>query len=119
MRITFDHIDNFLKMNTELERMIENSPDNSIDNNEIEGILSKTQLENVIPGFIRVEVLQGDAEAQREIDKDPIQILDGVEIESKYCCYDSTYQAPVSDKIILWETAIAALGKNFKTFYIV
>lgn len=111
MRITFNHVYNFLSMTMELEQLDKNAHEDHLDENEIDGSLSKLQLKNIIPGFIRVEVIQGDAKTQSESDKDPLQVIDGVKVDAKYCCRDSSGGAPPSENILLWETSVAALGK--------
>ena len=108
MRITGHHINHFLNVTKELEIISTEMKIKEEEDSEIQGPLSHHQTVNAIPGFIRVEVLQKEAKSQNK--KDPIAIADGVRVNGEYCCSELSGTVPKSEKMILWETGIAALG---------
>mmetsp|Transcript_16817 Transcript_16817/g.21849 ORF Transcript_16817/g.21849 Transcript_16817/m.21849 type:complete len:480 (+) Transcript_16817:86-1525(+) len=110
MVITADHIRNFIFLSNKFDGMREHAPNEENKHLTI-GKLSKDQLKNIIPGFIRVEVLKGNNMAQQDESLDPIPISEGLHVNGSYCCSDfETHLAPSSDRIILWETGVAAMG---------
>jgi len=92
------------------------------------GQLTKKQLSRMMPGLIRVEVLLDEEHFPAQNNTGPIPIdldFDGydetVEAHPEYCCHlqNATSAAspssrrpmqPSSDKLLIWETAIIALG---------
>ena len=110
MVIRADHIRNFIFLSNKFDGMREHAPNEENKHLTI-GKLSKDQLKNIIPGFIRVEVLKGNNMAQQDESLDPIPISEGLHVNGSYCCSDfETHLAPSSDRIILWETGMYKLS---------
>jgi len=128
MRVTGGHVNHFLEISRELERLAEEAPDTLPKEQEfpstsqqINGPLSKTQLKRMIPGFIRAEVLldQKKHPAQKKLDPIPVdhqfETEDG-DFEEKIfdpapCCHvpnnvGKLPPAPGPDDIMIWETRV-------------
>lgn len=124
MAITANHIDYFLQMTNQIKSIQKSlqqqqqqqvgysfTPDNL---KTFHGPMHADQLERVIPGFIRVEVLSDGSTSQPVLD--PISIApDTPSIQADICCSSSssTTSQPsllAADKIVLWETSIEAIG---------
>ena len=125
MRISAHHVRNFISMTNEIETLRNKAlqlhdqqegykftPD---DPKTFHGPMSAEQLERVIPGFIRVEVLSIGAASQHQLD--PIPVAPGVKIDTSVCCSNNATPEkqlrpikPRSEDIVLWETTIRALG---------
>eukprot|EP00814_Leptocylindrus_danicus_P010288 CAMPEP_0116032118 /NCGR_PEP_ID=MMETSP0321-20121206/17975_1 /TAXON_ID=163516 /ORGANISM="Leptocylindrus danicus var. danicus, Strain B650" /LENGTH=420 /DNA_ID=CAMNT_0003507485 /DNA_START=183 /DNA_END=1445 /DNA_ORIENTATION=+ len=106
MKITSDHMQNFLQITNELNDLRSKAPEiRSEGDNSINGMLSTGQLLNAIPGFIRVEVLKEGAISQPELSMDPIEVDNSVRVNGEACCNGAH-----SEDLVLWETGIAALG---------
>lgn len=106
MKIMSDHMQNFLETTEDLKELRSKAPEiKSQGDNGISGVLSAGQLLNSIPGFIRVEVLKDGASSQLQKQMDLIEVDDSVRTDGKYCC-----DGAPSEKLVLWETGIVALG---------
>ena len=80
------------------------------------GRLNKRQIQRLIPGLMRVEVLLDEEKfgAQNHPDPVPVALHDPLDI---HCCHlmeetisSNRPSSPSSDRIFLWETGIRALG---------
>jgi len=118
MMITADHVKHFIQMVNQIEAARRYSEKQQLHQQEISnnpkdfyGPMSSDQLERVIPGFIRVEVLSNGANSQEELD--PISISSNVRVNATVCCSNNIDTSDVPDKdndIVLWETSIKAIG---------
>ncbi|CAJ1949452.1 unnamed protein product [Cylindrotheca closterium] len=134
MVIKADHIDHFMAMSAELDRLRESAPMELPDVPEtldeptkmkFFGEMTKGQLDRAVPGFIRVEVLLNDTvhSGQRK----PLPIPPDFEfedhagggggerhIEPEICCHVNmptsprTPPSPPADDIIIWESNVKA-----------
>ncbi len=122
MLITGAAIRNYMEVADELSRLrelaTEESPAQSSFGSIFYGNLTKTQLQRMIPGFIRVEVLVDEDKYGAQEKLDPVPITDRPQVDPNSCCQlrnpltvDRNHPAnPLSDKLILWEANIKALG---------
>lgn len=126
MLIKADAINNWMNMTDELYRLRDLAPDIQKNNNynqewdEFYGVLSKRQLSQMIPGFIRVEALL-DPSLLRRKNWEPqklIPITDRPDLDPEPCCWLNASQSaspsrpmyPDSNELYLWETNLRALG---------
>lgn len=113
MMITANHVKHFIQMVNQIEAARRYSEkqqmlqQQEISNNPADfyGPMSSDQLERVIPGFIRVEVLSNGATSQKELD--PIPITSNVRVNATGCCGGVTDE---DNDIVIWETSIRAIG---------
>lgn len=122
MLITGDAVQNYREVSAELLRLRTLAPEKTPPPQKsasFYGPLSKGQLQRMIPGFIRVEVLLDEANAGAQEQLDPVPIpKPSPKLNPNYCCNlrnpltlsDNRPSSPLSDKLILWETNIRALG---------
>ena len=132
MLIKSDHVDHFVKVTDELERLYEKAPDDPPSNiqsesdalNSYSGVMTKGQLKRMLPGFIRVEVLLDEETFGAQSDTGPVAVdLDfggqttQREVNPTVCCHVSSHAtsphipaSPEADKLMLWETHILPLG---------
>lgn len=122
MLITGESIRNYVEVAEELYRLrelaTEGQPVHSIFGSVFYGNLTKLQLLRMIPGFIRVEVLLNEEKFGAQTKLDPVPITDRPQVDPNPCCQlhnslvlDSNHPAnPQSDKLVLWESNIKALG---------
>jgi hypothetical protein len=121
MLITGDTIRNYIEVSQELSRLRELAPVElpmHSANPNFHGYLTKAQLQRVIPGFIRVEVLLDEEQYGAQEELDPVPITDRPLVDPKPCCQlhnsrtlSSNRPAnPESDKLMLWESNIKAMG---------
>ena len=130
MRITSHHILAFKELSQQLEQIKEESSvykgNVKSSSSSISGPLTVSQLERVIPGFFRVEVLQGDAQSQSQLDPIPVDLdFHGKNqtVNPEYCCAVSEQPAdhivvpvhPKPEQLMTWETAI----KGFSVSYLI
>jgi len=117
MRITATHMENFLTMKEELEILkmqTASLPEVPIPDQAetFHGAMSASQLERVIPGFIRVEVVQ-DEDTKKEV-KSPenVPIASGIQVDPLPCCTQAKKATanPRSDDLVIWETSIIGFG---------
>jgi hypothetical protein len=120
MVIDAAHISNFIELSHDIKKsrrqlQVETTtqvyarPDNQ---KTFFGPMRAEQLERVIPGFVRVEVLQGDTKAQSALD--PVAVAKHEQqVDAKTCCesFDADPATiPSSEQLVIWETAIRAMG---------
>ena len=121
MLITGETILNFMEVSNELRRLRESAPDESPSAGQINnfyGDLSKRQLQRLIPGFIRVEVLLDEELYGAREEMGPVPIKDRPLVDPKPCCElhnpltvnRNRPASPDSDKLVLWESNIKAMG---------
>jgi hypothetical protein len=137
MRITGDHVSHFLKMSAEIEQLRLEAPKKvpevpeSLDPKSMRfhGAMTKGQLDRVMPGFIRVEVLLNEEENGAQTKLDNIDTDFKFEItekgttkekeihfNSRICCHvqmkpnKSTPVKPNSQDVVIWETNVKALS---------
>ena len=137
MRVTVGYISHYLEVTAELERLKDEAPDilppEPIGDDfgageNFYGPLSKIQLGRMVPGFIRVEVLESQELAQSKLDPIPVDLdfefkdENGVIMQEQRtfdpipCCsisnVDRLPEHPTYDQIMLWETAV--FGANMR-----
>jgi hypothetical protein len=122
MLITGDVVRNFMDTTDELYRLREKAPESlpvgTGDRDNYHGQLTKAQLQRMIPGFMRVEVLLDEEKYGTQIELDPVPITDLPAIDPTPCCKfwnphtlnRNRPADPKSDKLMIWETSIKALG---------
>lgn len=122
MLIKGEAVQNYIELTEELYRLRELAPEVAPNEqflaDKFYGVMTKSQLQRMIPGFIRVEVLLEESKFGAQKELDPVPIIDRPQIDPNPCCLisnplsasDSRPQEPSSDKLILWETNIKPLG---------
>ena len=90
MVVKGDHVRNYLQLLHELERLKRNAPD-GLDSSEsthdnFYGTMTKWQLQRLIPGLIRVEVLLNESKYGTQEVLDPVPITDRPLIDPQPCC---------------------------------
>jgi hypothetical protein len=122
MLITGDIVQNFIDVSDEINRLREKAPEThpnaSVYYDNYHGTMTKAQLHRTIPGFIRVEVLLDEEMYGAQIDLGPVPVTDRPQIDPTPCCRcrnpltlnRNRPADPHSDKLILWETNVKALG---------
>jgi hypothetical protein len=130
MRITGAHVQQYLDMSAELERLTHEAPHSVSDVPETEdpakmkffGQMTRDQMKRLVPGFIRVEVLVSEAEYGAQKELAPLELdyqRDGIEhhIDPSICCHVPHLQPnvgtpvrPAASDIIIWETRAEALS---------
>ena len=113
------HVQQYLEMTQQLYRLRELAPETSANSpNNYFGEMTKSQLERVFPGLIRVEVLLDEDTYGAQSQLDAVPLTDRPRVDPQPCCHmsknssvnDKRPASPDSDKMFLWETNIAALG---------
>jgi len=117
MRITNEHIKTFLKISAEIDRLKGEAISRKYKSTpSYDSVLSIKQLDRIIPGFIRVEVLTNGQQHQE--DTGPIKADGSVKVDPEPCCIpfqnrdgelSNNRTFPTSKEIVLWETSIKAL----------
>lgn len=126
MLIKGDSIANYIDMTQELYRLRDLAPDIKKNSNymrewdEFYGVLSKRQLSQMIPGFIRVESLLDHSLLRKKnwISESLVPITDRPNLDPEPCCWLSNPLSPRpnrpmypdSEQLYIWETNIRALG---------
>lgn len=137
MRITGEHVQHFLRMSSELDRLRNEAPREVPDVPEnmdpakmkFFGQMTQRQMKRLIPGFVRVEVLLNEEEhgAQTKLDpiptdfdfpvKDRPSRYEEQHIDPTTCCHVpnmkpnlETPARPYASDVIIWETGIKALS---------
>jgi hypothetical protein len=130
MRVTGAHIQHFLDMSVELERLTHEAPEAMSDVPESEdpkkmkffGQMTRRQMKRLIPGLIRVEVLVDELHYGAQKELAPIELdyeVNGVEqhIDPTVCCHVPNMQPifdipvrPSANDVIIWETRAEALS---------
>jgi hypothetical protein len=127
MRITGTHVQHFLALSNALDilrrqstPMASNNHDDTSDS--FFGAMTPRQLDRLIPGFVRVEVLLNEAEHGAQLDLDPIPLDYSVEtgedvhFNPQPCCHVQmnpnvgTPIHPEAKDVIVWETSVQALS---------
>jgi hypothetical protein len=136
MRVTAAHVQHFAQLSAQLDRLRHAAPETLAPNAVPEtepahqsffGPLTRQQLDRLIPGFVRVEVLvneTGTAGAQQELD--PVALdyhfrdASGSSSERHFdpvpCCHvhmdpnTETPARPVVSDVVVWETNVKALS---------
>ena len=116
MVITSQHVENYLEMLSNINQLKQNSS-STPNTHPVYGSLHQNQLDLLIPGFIRVEVLNKDSvnllrRNQHAILPDPNL---KTAIDPNPCCELHMESNEIDDtlshnNVILWETEIKALG---------
>ena len=91
MLITADTIQNYMDISDELMRLRKAAPDKiprqPSDKSDFYGALSKPQLQRMIPGFIRVEVLLDEEKYGAQTKLDPVPIVEPrPQADPRPCC---------------------------------
>jgi hypothetical protein len=142
MRVTGPHVHQFLRQSQELDRLRAQAPEHVPDVPEnmdpahmkFFGPMTRQQLDRLIPGFVRVEVLLNETEngAQKSLDPIPLDYEFDVtksdnnnnavvtreerHFDPKPCCQvqmspnDETPSHPATRDVVVWETSIKALS---------
>jgi hypothetical protein len=122
MLIKGESIQNYIEMTQELYRLRvlapEVAPEELFQSSKFYGVMSKPQLQRMMPGFIRVEVLLDESEYGAQEELDPVPVTNRPNLDPEPCCHISNPltvsagrpQSPASDQLALWETNIRALG---------
>jgi hypothetical protein len=129
MLIKGDHVQNYVAITNEIDRLRASAPDNYTDGRSrkdalqhYHGVMTKSQLLRTIPGFIRIEALLDEARYGAQKDTGPVAVdlnFDGTNqtVNSSVCCQVSNLTVsqnrpakPTSDQLMLWETHIMPLG---------
>jgi hypothetical protein len=125
MRITGTHVQHFLALSNELEvlrRQARTSDRNDETTDSFFGAMTPRQLDRLIPGFVRVEVLLNEAAHGAQLELDPIPLDYSVETGQEVhfnpqpCCHVQmnpnvgTPIHPEAKDVIVWETSIQALS---------
>jgi hypothetical protein len=138
MRVTGDHVAHFMHMSHEIEKLRLEAPQ-SVPNQlpvkedpkeqNFYGPLTRGQLDRIVPGFIRVEVLLNETEngAQTKLDNVDtdfvFEVMDNgivtkkeVHFNSRICCHvqmkpnKGTPVHPPPKDVVIWETNVKALS---------
>jgi len=122
MLITGDIVHNFMNVSDEISRLREKAPETKPDETNpfknFDGPLTKAQLQRMIPGIMRVEVLLDEEKYGTQTELDPVPITDLPAVDPIPCCHlrnpltvnRNRPPDPKSDDLIMWETSITALG---------
>jgi hypothetical protein len=130
MHITGEHVDHFIKVSKEIQRLHDEAPDDPPDYIHSQkdalanyhGAMTKGQLRRMIPGFIRVEVLLDEDHYPAQSSTGPVPVdldFDGQQkqVDPAVCCHmppeaasKNIPESPTADKLMLWETHILPLG---------
>jgi hypothetical protein len=132
MMIKGEHLDHYLAVTKEIERLKKAAPGRIPDDNppnklmdQYHGNLTKIQLARMVPGLIRVEVVEDRAAFERERGKTPMPFPQSSStgttnalplINTKTCCqktlgfWKQDTPEPTTDNVFLWETQTIVLG---------
>lgn len=128
MRVTANHVQHFLEMSDQIETLRIQAPDTWMDvpedmepdHQKYFGAMIKDQIDRVIPGFIRAEVLLDPKEhgSQKELDPIPLNFTEGGTEEHfnpRYCCHVQMTNKdmpvhPEKESVVIWETSVKALS---------
>lgn len=132
MLIKGDHVQEYLRMTKQLAALREAAPTTRFVPRNLStpmsdifyGPLQKVQIDRLVPGLMRVEVLRDESKhgAQQELDPIPVDLeFDGVHrtVDPQPCCHVSNKTAaaaihipatPTADKVFIWETGIKGLS---------
>lgn len=108
MRVTSGHVSAFLEMSQTLDNISKQAKPGSKNDprdDSIDGPLTKTQLELVVPGFFRVEVLQPTSESQNKLDDIPVDLVFDNQrrtVDPTVCCGKDVKP----EQVMTWEVGI-------------
>lgn len=123
MLIHGDHVQQYLKVSNEIKHLKRMAP-RRIPNNPLRtqqaalenyyGEMSQIQLDRVIPGFMRVEIVKNATAFQKRTRPGTIPVESSMRVDPTPCCWRSfgseINPPPLSQNLFLWETHIKALG---------
>jgi hypothetical protein len=127
MRITAAHVTHFIEMSQTLQSIQTGTNPLLGDDNFFGPLISRKQVDRLLPGFIRVEVLLNESEhgAQTVLDPIPLdyQYEDSrgpskeVHFDPHYCCHIQMHPNPAKlpthpdpADVVIWETSVKALS---------
>lgn len=122
MRITGQHVQHFMNMSAQIKKLYDNAPSHDIEedrdpkNMKFFGEMTKNQIKRLIPGFVRVEVLEDSDNAQSDPGPIPLdyEFSNGEErhFDPTICCHvPSPMKAPKRpEDVVIWETNVTALS---------
>lgn len=126
MRITGHHLQHFLDLTAQVDALRELAPATlPAENMEpsqmpFQGELSQKQLDRMIPGFIRVEVLQNETAYGAQTQLDPIDLdynFHGKQyhFDPHVCCHVNMpgidiVRHPKAADVVIWETSVIAFS---------
>ena len=111
MAVTAENVLNYLEMKQQIDELKEHAAKQR-NTHPVYGSLNKDQLDSLIPGFIRVEVVDSNLTRLGKSQK-IIQPAPSVTIDPKSCCNlfsKISLEKLSSDRVMLWETDIKAMG---------
>jgi len=118
MYITARHVQYFVNVTTELERLAAHAPSETLLTKDqavqsYHGSMTKEQLLRMMPGFIRVEALLDEDTYPAQSNTGPVPLVES-RVDPSVCCHPPSRKnipdKPPSHKLMLWETNIKALG---------
>lgn len=136
MRITGKHIKHFVETSNAIDTLREEAPLHSdYASNGWVAPLSRQQLDRMVPGFVRVEVLLNPQENGPQTKLDPIPLdyefsSGEAHFDPSICCHVNLTgdlipkeapipPAPPRDNIVIWETNIQAMAvRKFQNSYL-
>ena len=119
MIIKGEHVRSYLQVSYGLEQLRLQAQDRIVAERtpKFYGNMTKWQLERLVPGLIRVEVLLNESEYGAQGLLDPVPLTSRPLIDPQPCCHVSNQTSslqrpasPLSDQMFLWETNIVSLG---------
>merc|ERR1719296_163262 len=114
MLITSHHILAFRKLSQQLELLKEKAKGRTVKgSSDLSGPLTVSQLERVIPGFFRVEVLQEGSQSQEQLAPIPVDLdFNGkiMTVNPEYCCAVNSSKVTKPEQLMTWETGIAGFS---------
>jgi hypothetical protein len=124
MRITAEHVTHFITMSQTLQSLRQGTNPLSGDENFFGPLVSREQIDRLLPGFIRVEVLLNEAEHGAQTVLDPIPLdyqydnnHSPVHFDPRYCCHIQMHPNPAKlpthpdpADVVIWETSVKALS---------
>lgn len=134
MRITGDHIQHFVETSNAIDTLRENAPVKSDVSSKV-APLSRQQLDRMVPGFVRVEVLLNPDEFGAQTKLAPIPLDYGfpsgeAHFDPSICCHVNLTSdlipkeapippSPPRDNIVIWETTVEAMAvRNLQNSYL-
>jgi hypothetical protein len=129
MRVTGTHIQHYLTISKEIDvlrqqiKKQDSLNQNRNSTNTFFGSITSRQINRLIPGFVRVEVLLNESESGAQLEVDPIPFdykYNDISTDSHFnpqpCCHVNmipnlgTPTRPSVNDVVLWETSVKALA---------
>jgi hypothetical protein len=131
MRITGEHIDYYLAVNAELDKLKRKAPDKlprrtyrRKSSDLFFGPMTKQQLKRFKPGFMRVEVLTDEVKFPTQEDLGRIDVdlnftdigVNETSLDPSFCCHTTHVgrpdvpRTPNATQLVLWETGISGFA---------